>query len=402
MINVYMGADVEDFIFGEGTTYEEACKKEEVETPAAEEPAKEEPAEEAAKEEEPAEEVEEAVEVTAEEMNECGVIECVDDPDVACYRIALENEMNYNAIMNAFMTKEYSVLESTGAEMVYEAVDVSKFFTFIEANVKKFWGKIQGVFKKVMDFIAEYVVYNKAFVKKYKGVDMAAPTKEKEFKGFKFGEFVVDYMDMYNEITKAIVDPTQLHKYSSAEAAEEVVTKFNSGFDAVKDKVRGVACGKDVVAADDFDGALKEKFYGSKEKEVVELKAFSKLIEDLEGAKKVKDTAKEMYKKAEAAVKKMISDVKTAEKQAGKEAKESGKKANSAMRVGKCYTDALNATIGIMSKTFSAQSRAIIVKVQQDRAMAAFYVANQPKAAKEEKKATSESTVVDDLNVVLI
>ena len=112
MANVYMGTDVEDFIFSEGTTYEE------VETPV-EEGVEETP------------EVEEE-EISDEELNEFGVIECVDEPEVACYRIALENEQNYNKIMNAFMMKEFSVLESTGEEMVYEAADVKKFFDLVK------------------------------------------------------------------------------------------------------------------------------------------------------------------------------------------------------------------------------------------------------------------------------
>ena len=137
MANVYMGKDVEDFIFGEASYEETTTTTEETTTVE-----------------------EESFEITDEEMNQFGVIECVDDPEVACYRIALENEQNYNMIMNAMMEKEFSVLEETGKEMVYEAANVKSFFNAIQAAISNFWSKVQGMFKAAMSRIQDFVSSN--------------------------------------------------------------------------------------------------------------------------------------------------------------------------------------------------------------------------------------------------
>lgn len=401
MSRTYYGDDVEEFIFGEGTTFDEACSKEACKKEACK---KEACKKEGCKKEgcdgedmgDEYDEIEESeIEVTSEEMNAFGVIECVDDPEVACYRIALENEMNYNTIMNAFMNKEFSVLESTGREMIYEAADVAKFFDTIMAYVKKFWGKVQGVFKKVMDRISEYVVFNKRFIDKYEGASMKTPEGANEFDGFNFADLTMDYMKIYDVVTKKIVDPKALHKYASADAVEQFVTSFNEDFKDAKDQMRGIACGTSSVKEEDFSKMLKERFYGSAEKVKVKLLPFDELISELKSAKAAKDGAKQSYKKAESAVKSMMSDVKAAKASVSK----AKGKSNSAMRVAKCYTDALNACITIMSKTLSAQTRAILTKAKQDRAMAGYYVSNQPKG---EKKTAKNEAAFEDLGIVLI
>lgn len=372
MANVYMGHDVEDFIFGEGTVYEENTTVVE----------------------------EEVEEITDEELNAHGVIECVDEPEVACYRIALENEMNYNAIMNAFMMKEFSVLESTGEEMVYEAVDVKKFFGWIKEQVGKFWAKVQGVFKSIMDKIADYVVYHKAFVKKYKDKPMVEPTKAKEFQGFNFK--LKENKPLFLAITKTIqkhVKPTDIMVKSEAEA-NQFVENFKAGFENTKSYMRGNACGNSTAVADnEYEKALKVAFFGSEEKvKITKLPAFAELIKDLEDAKDAKNSAKLAYSEAKSAVKELQKDIKDAESKLAKgDAKTHG------MKVARCLTDAINASLTIMSKSLSVYTKAIMTKVSQDRAMAAFYVQNQPASAKTTDIAVVKNeSAIDDMDIVLI
>lgn len=369
MSNVYMGTDVEEFIFGEGTTYEEACKKE----------GKEEP-----------EQVEKSV-ITDEEINEFGVIECAEDPEVACMRIALENEQNYNAIMNAMMTREYSVLESTGSEIVYEAANVKQFFELVKKQINKFWAKIQGVFKKLMDIIVSNTASNKAFIKKYGNSTFHKPETGKEFKGYEFGSLgVVDYDGIAGLVAKHV------HVSDVAAADEEKATKFvtdfNAKFEDIKSEMRGLACGESKVAAGEFDSTLRVKLYGSKEKVVIKPKEFKSLIAELGSAMNSKKLAKESYNAAQKAVKILRGDVKHAESNL---AKTEGRK-NHGMKIAKCLTDAINASLTIMSKAFSVQTGAIVADMRQTRAMAAYYVTHQPKVAKEAAEG------VDELGVVLI
>lgn len=374
MANVYMGKDVEDFIFGEGTVYESAET-----TPA--------------QTEEPEVEIEQ---VTDEEMNVFGVIECVEDPAVACYRIALENEQNYNAIMNAFMAKEFSVLESTGEEMVYEAADIKKFFSAVGNAIKKFWAKVKGVFKKLMDIIASNVATNKAFVKKYSNATMHKPETGKEFKGYKFsGLGKADY-DGVASLVKGAVKVDMIVS-ATEEEVNKAVTTFNENFESVKGEMRAVACGRSKdkpVKADEFNKALRDEFFGSDEPVKIEkLPEFKTLIAELGSAINAKSLAKESYKAAEKAVKILQGDVNHAEANLKKVA---GKK-DHGLKMAKCLTTAINASLAIMSTAMSVQTSAIAAQMKQARSMAAYYITHQPKVAKDP---VDES--VEELDIVLI
>lgn len=399
MANVYMGADVEEFIFDESATYTESSKKEEKEEK--KEEVKEEAEVEGATVEEgtekPAEEpVDEEVEVTAEELNARGVIECVDEPEVACYRIALENEQNYNRIMNAFMEKEYSVLESTGAEMVYEAADVKTFFEAVKKQIAAWWGKIQGVIKQVIGAIANLTDKNLTFVKMYKGKDIKVPEKKAEFKGYDFDKATLPEYGQIAGLVGLTVDTKKITNTLNEKDANEYIEKFKGHFDNMKGQMRAKACGQSgSIAEGDFEKELKVALFGSEDKIDIALKPFDSLLTELENAKIVRAAAKRSYKKAEDAVKTLMKQVKTEEAKLKKaDRKDAG------MKVAKCMTDAVNACLGIMSKTMSMDTKAMVAKVKQDRAMAMFYVMNQPKkvAAKE----SVEEIEGNGLNIVII
>ena len=361
MANVYMGKDVEDFIFGEGTVFESV--EEVVE--------------------------EEVVEESYEELDACGVVECVDEPEVACYRIALENEMNYNAIMNSFMKKEYSVLESTGVEMVYEAADVKKFFKAVEEAIKRFWAKVQGLFKKIMDTIASYVNTNKAFVKKFRGYTGKLSTDIKDFKGYNFNDLTaINYEPIIKELNKE-VNPSNISSYNDEEKAKAKKEAFK--LDALKDAMRGSIVGGGAVKADEFKTKLKVKFYGSEKKEDVDVKDFGHLLDELEKAGSVKKAAKEAYDKARKCVNDMLGDIKKVKKES--------ERSNPAMKVAKCYTDGCNAAINVMTTVMHAHVGAINTKMHQDRAMAAAMVRG---TTWEKKEVVKKESVEEFDDIVLI
>lgn len=376
MANTYFG-NAEDFIFDESATYEESsCKKENDDI---------------------TDGVDTDPEVSDDEMNEGGVIECVDDPEVAAYRIALENEQNYNMIMNAFMIKEMQVLESTGQEMVYEAVDIKKFFSLVAEQVQKWWSKIKGIFKKLVDNIMVRVNASKAFIKKYKGKTFVIPTDE--FKGYEFGGIFND-ASIYTSITDLI--PATASDISanadSEEKANAYVEKYKKDLEDRREMMRGAACGDlaNKVSADKFDEELKKAYFGEKGKHVLKLtKSFDAILSDLENAKKERDGIKKAYKSAEEATRKLLGEVKKAEREVDK------KNRNSAMKVGKCVTDGITTALTVMSRANSMQSRAFAASVAQTRAMAVFYVSHQPEAQKQGAK--NESAVsVGDMDIVLI
>lgn len=400
MARVYTGENVEDFIFGEGTTYEAETTEPTLEEGAQEDPTVEEGAKEEPTPEE--DEVEENVTVTDEEMNMFGVIECVDEPEVACYRIALENEQNYNMIMNAMMSREFSVLESTGEEMVYEAADVKKFFALVKETVARWWSKIQGVFKNIMDRISEFINGDMRFVKKYEKMDIKTPETDKKFEGFNFeNTSTPDYQKIAGEVKLSVDLGIKKMGELTGEDAKKFVETFAKDFTATKNKMRAYACGKQgEVTEEAFEKELKIALFGSEEKVELTLRPFKTLLAEIEYGRLAKGQAKQSYKSAEASVKALNKEIKIAENKFVAGHKDSG------MKIAKCLTDSVNASIRIMSKALSMETRAIMANLKQNRAMAAFYVTNQPAAAKTDAKpeAKAESTVVDtsDLGIVLI
>lgn len=339
MQNVYMGLDVEDFIFSEGTTYGDETYNN----------------------------------VTDEEMNAFGVIECTEDPDVACYKIALENEQNHNAIMMAMLTHEYNVLESTGEVMVYEGGAIKSFLNKVKEQIQKFWAKVKGVFKRVTDQLSSIVMSNKTFVKKYRSAgNLEAPAKD--FTGYNFDttKFVVPYSAAVSEIGEI----------KQTDTSDNVMeTKLNL--------VRSRLCFNQKVTADNFAEVLKDQIYGSKNTVVVSTsgKNFQNLLDNLENASREKKAAKDAYKEAEKSVKKMLDDVKKLQREA-----ESG---SAEEKAAKTRATAISRCLGIMSTALSVQTRAIIASAVQDRKMANYFVNSQNVKKKDEKKSVNASAIMD-------
>ena len=347
MQNVYMGLDVEEFIFGEGTTYEESYS-----------------------------------DVTDEEMNEFGIIECVDDPDVALCKIALENEQNHNAIMMAMLTNEYGVLESTGNVMVYESGAVKSFLNKVKEQIMKFWAKVKGVFKKVIDKINTIVSSNKSFVKKYRSLGNITDKENKRFTGYKFNADNlggVPYSKAVDEINKTPVDSGK----------EEDMKK-------VLDNVRTALCFGTSCTAENFETNLKEKLYGSKNTQDLGTNeySFQTLLDNLENAKSQRKAAKYAHGEAEKSVRKLLSSVKELMREAEHGSKDE-KDAKSA-------ANAISRSLNIMTTALRLQTTAILASAIQDRKVANQMVMSQHKKDNKNTKAVNASAIMDLDNLVLI
>ena len=326
-MNTYMGSDVEDFIFNEGTSYTDP----ELER----------------------------------ELNEYGIIECVDDPDVACYRIALENEQNFNAINNALMLNQISALES-GRTYVSEGT-IKDGWEKIKEAIKKFWAKVKGVFKKLMDHINSIVLSNKSFVKKYRAVKVTKPTSGKKFTGFRYNLDCIRYSNIISYLTNihnmaSDKDKTTSRTYTSATAIE---------FKTIYDNMRGTIIGqRQGITAENFGMALKTALQGSANSEALPLDDFSRLLDRLETAKDVKKYAQNAYKEVETVVKDMLDTIK--------------KNENLHDDYISDYTKAHNQALSIMSTALSAQVKAITAQAVQDRKMANYWIRSQERGYRNE------------------
>lgn len=344
MNNVYMGLDVEDFIFGEGTTYEENIDN-----------------------------------VTEEDMNRFGVIECVDEPDVACYRIALENEQNYSAIMMAMMNKEYQVLESTGSEMVYEAVDVKHYMDLVKAQIQKWWAKIKGVFKKLVDKITSFVGSNKAFVKRFRPRVGEMTKAGADFTGWSFHPNLGSAIN-YAAVASYLAD--------AADMLPENTEKDNK----ILDGVRGKLIGKDDLNANEFSKLLQKHLHNEKENtEVIKSSGLEHLLNELEKAPTARKDAMAAHKEVEKTVKKLLSEVNK------QKSKAEGEKAAGLRRFGTAISQSLN----VMSTACNAQVVAIMQKMLQDRKAANAIVAANGKKEKTTVQHNSAS-FGEEFDVVLI
>lgn len=347
MNGVYMGLDVEDFIFDESATYED-------------------------------------YNVSDEDMNRFGVIECVDDPDLACYRIALENEQNHNAIMMAMLQNEYNVLEATGSTMIYEGAKLNQFFDMIKTQIQKFWAKVKGVFKKITDQINTIVLSNKQFAKKYRAIaNSIKKPKDKGFTGYPFDQADMDIP--YSNVTSAL-EKLKDYKMTSAEVK-------NTKKSEAMNEMRAMLCGKSgEIKPEEFETALKVKCFGSINTTTVQIKhtSFSTLLDSLEQADEYKKITKGAYKEAENSVKKLLAEVNKEKAKADDDGNETKVKA------AKLKGELMSGSLTLMSTAMNVQSRAIVTAATQLRKMANYWVRNN------KKKSTNESYEFAGMDVEII
>lgn len=322
--------------------------------------------------------------VSDAELNKFGVIECVEDPDVACYRIALENEQNYNALMNAIMMQEMEYLESNGREMVWEAGAIRRIADRIKETIQRWWAKIKGVFKKLMNKLDTFTMSNKAFVRKYRSANVKIKSGLK-VTGYPFSDqIVVHYSNSVASIgafMKSLDSKTTNN--GVAEKAE---------LNAFQNRIRGGLINKGNITAENFGRELKEHLYGSVNTTQVPVeKNWTSLLNQLETADIDRKAAKDAYKEAEDMVRELMKLVNDKAKDSNDEDVEKGIK---------LLNKAVNSALNIMSSALSSQTAAIMARTQQARRIANHVLRSQSKAVG--GYSTTESAEYDIEGVELV
>ena len=335
-------------------------------------------------------------EISDEELNEFGIIETGEEPEVAGYAIALENEQNFNAIMNAMMVKEYACLESTGTELVYTEGAIGDFFEAVKTTIKRWWGKFAEMIKKAQDKIIKYTRENGAFVKKYKGKDMKAPSQgTMDVEGYTYSNLQSSGPTLISVVAESYrirgskflsdLNADSSEKIEDVKTAiEDYVEKFDDG---LKEKLNARAGTKDKALAE----AVKAYYRGKKQK--ITVKGFKDLIKEMDQAAEIRKHLKNDYDAAKKASKELLKSVHTMQKSCDR--KDDTEKARLAAT--KPLVSLLKKTMNAMGKVQSVSIQVYYEKCKADRAMAMWIINHQP------KKATKESTVENEgLGIVLV
>lgn len=244
------------------------------------------------------------------------------------YAIMAENEANYNKILKAIGIAEYNVLESTGAEMIYEATDIKGFFGKIKAFLHKILEKIAGLFKKFIRMIDQASMKDKEFVKKYKGELAKLSSKVKsqfEYDGWEFNNEHInnwkpeDKVELIKDIEafkKTCLDLIDGDGEPSTEQMDKVnayIAKHNEDDDSdYHDTLRAlVLTGKTgaKIEEDEFANEITEYFYGSTEKDTLSNIDVQTQLTYIEGTEGIKKTATKTYKEFEKTINKYTKEL---------------------------------------------------------------------------------------------
>lgn len=245
---------------------------------------------------------------TSTNIDLTGIIECEYEPgmEAAC-NIISESEMNYSNIMKAIGVAELNYFEENGVEMVYEAGQVSAFFSKAKEFFLKIWEKIKGLFKKFFAMIDKYVKSDKDFVEKYKKHLLSVSTTDFKYKGYKFTPEALELGGIDDKLGKYI---------------DGLFTKDIPGFlEKMKDKsdrieeMYGKAIGTSSADRAEFNKEVFSKLRNGEEskQEIDNVSVSEQLSLILDTNQNTKD-AKQAYKEIEKSIKDIIKSLENSEK----------------------------------------------------------------------------------------
>lgn len=333
-------------------------------------------------------------EISDEELNEFGIIETGEEPEVAGYAIALENEQNFNAIMSAMMVKEYACLESTGIEMVYTEGTIGDFFDAVKSTVKRWWGKFMETIQKAQETIIRYTRENGAFIKKYKNKNMEAPVPATmEAHGYEYKNLkgsgksliskaikVKSLSDNCKLLNKTDVDALNGHK----EGFEKICNEYD---DDMKETFNSHAGTKDLSIAD----AVKAYYRGPKKR--ITVGDYKTLLKEMESASEIRKWLKEDYDTAKKSMKEVLKSIAAIQKSCDRK-DEAGK---AALAASKPLITLVKKTLNTAAKVQSVSNQVYFEKCKFDRAKVMWIVNHQPKPKDE-----SATNVDEGLGIVLV
>lgn len=320
--------------------------------------------------------------VSDAELNKFGIIECAEDPDVACYRIALENEQNHNALMNTIMMQEMEYLEANGRELMWEAGAIRRIADRVKETIQRWWAKIKGVFKKLLNKIDSFTMSNKAFVRKYRTAKLTF--KDVKFTGYQFNSDLgnaIKYSEVASYIGGEALDAAKRFKNKKNNTSDDADIELSGkiALTAYQNIIRGklIGEGNASIAAESFASKLKSLLYGdtnTKEMKVSQATegatTWDALMNQLENASLDKKAAKDAYKEAEDSVRAYL-------RYTNEKGKDAADDYESEIKI---FSKLVNSSLNIMSSALSAQTAAIMARAQQTRRIANHILRAQKKA----------------------
>lgn len=305
-----------------------------------------------------------------------------DDAEEAFLYLAMENEQNFNAILNAVAVQEMSYYVEHGEEMVYEAVDFKGFFETIKKAVLKAWEKIKAVFAKIFDTIEGWIRSDKKFLEKYEADIKKANGVEINFNGY---DLDLSY-DPIDEIASVVAEFEYAKVLKRAEDKEDIVNRVFKGIGSgVTDKASLVT-------------HMKKKF-GLDNKVTIKKFDAATTIENIKTARDSKKTAKAEYDVAKKTFKLMASECDAAAKFAIQEKGLTGDKEKSMNKAAGQFSKAMNTCISLTHTALNVAIKAIKVSNSQAKAMAQKAIQVKANGG---KKSTNESAVIGGIEVNLI
>lgn len=236
----------------------------------------------------------------------------------ACMTGILEAECDWRDMVACISAKEYSVLESTGQEMVYEAVDIRGIFNKFIELFKKIWAKIAGLFQKFLTFISGKISTDKKFLeaneKKIRAGFNSIPSGGIQMKGYTYSNLdSINYQPTNEAVFSEYNLDFSLDNLGKKDMKKEIKT-YQEKRTSIEDGLRGkVLKGKGKIPAAGFAKEVKEYLRG---KEFTTYKGkgdgmgIDDIINEIKTGKYSKEKCKISYNQLKNAINIAIANVK--------------------------------------------------------------------------------------------
>lgn len=253
---------------------------------------------------------------TLDSIMESTVVPCdTEDMLEAALDIVIDNERNYNSIMEQVAQQELAALESTGAEIVYTESSISDMAQAVKRFLLKIWDKLKAIFKRFMMLFDSYAKTDKEFVNKYKStIFKSKDLSDFTFKGY---DYTIEKAHPMIRACQSKVDDMP----GSEEEAKRIRENFSDGAEKFRGEVlkagghSGSACDQSEFMKE-LHAALRK---GMDEKEELEHIDPNTLANELMGSKDAKKQLNDLFKESKKAIDVDIKETERMQKEGLKE-----------------------------------------------------------------------------------
>lgn len=255
---------------------------------------------------------------TKTDLDSISVAESNYTPDMlGAFSIIAESDKTYNDIMKAIGLAELACLESTGAEIVYEAADSESFFEKIKKWFINLGQKIAALFKNFINKVRDWATNDTKFAEKYEKALKDADVSKLDYNGYVFSNlFDTNSGTVYLKTAEVLINKFgtgATYAEMKADTNNELATKLNDesvDVEEVANKIRGAAIGKDSIESKDFDKEIYKHFRSNEDKPVklTNIK-IADIINDIKETKRYERAVKIAYDSLNATLKGEIKDL---------------------------------------------------------------------------------------------